>query len=420
MFATVGRALDAIPRLRQRVVSAPLRIVPPEFADDPTLDVAAHMRVVAVPSPGGDRELLDLCGRLAEQPLDRARPLWEFTRIEGLADGRAALLQKLHHTISDGVGALKLSLALVDFERHPESKPPDVETVEDAEPETHPLGIARNAVVEATQRGFDALCRTAATAGHVAVHPTEIPGRATDVARLAGSVHRQVLLTGSAKSDVMVQRSLRRDLHIYAANLAELRMAATRLGGSVNDAFVTAIVSALGRYHTRMGSAVEDLRLAMPISTRERGDQGNNRFVPARVTVPIQPAHDIAALFTEVHERLAATKEETVLPAAEGLAGFVTPLPTSMLVAFTRSQTRTIDFAASNLRGSPVPLYLAGARIIASYPFGPRTACALNVTMLSYCDDVHMGLNIDPAAITEVDAFLADVDDAFRSVCAFA
>jgi hypothetical protein len=91
-----------------------------------------------------------------------------------------------------------------------------------------------------------------------------------------------------------------------------------------------------------------------------------------------------------------------------------------MLVAFTRSQTRTIDFAASNLRGSPVPLYLAGARIIASYPFGPRTACALNVTMLSYCDDVHMGLNIDPAAITEVDAFLGDVDDAFRSVCAFA
>ena len=414
--ATAERALEAIPRLGQRVVSAPLRIMPPEFADDPTLDVEAHMRIVAVPSPGGERELLDLCGQLAEQPLDRARPLWEFTLIEGLEDGRAALLQKLHHTISDGVGALKLSLALVDFERHPDFKPPDVVVSLEPEPTTHPLGVARDAVVEATQRGLGAIKRTAATAGHVVAHPSEVPGRAGDVARLAGSLHRQVLVTDRARSDIMADRSLRRDLHVYQANLSDLRVAAARLGGSLNDVFVTAVASALGRYHDRMGSSVEDLRLAMPISTRERGDAANNRFVPARVLIPIQPADDVAALFTEVHGRLEDTKRETVLPAAEGLAGFVTPLPTSVLVAFTRSQTRTIDFAASNLRGSPVPLYLAGARIIASYPFGPRTACAINVTMLSYCDEVHMGLNIDPAAITDVDEFMRDFDDAFKAL----
>ena len=73
-----------------------------------------------------------------------------------------------------------------------------------------------------------------------------------------------------------------------------------------------------------------------------------------------------------------------------------------MLVAATHSQTRTIDFATSNLRGSPVPLYLAGARIVANYPVGPRTGCALNVTVLSYCDELHMGLNIDPAAVTDI------------------
>src|SRR5258708_5019723 len=120
--ATTQRALDAIPRLHQRVVSAPLRIAPPEFADDPTLDLDAHERVLAVPSPGDDRALLDLCGTLAEQPLDRARPLWEFTLIDGLTDGRVALLQKVHHTVTDGVGGLKLSVAMVDFERDPEPK----------------------------------------------------------------------------------------------------------------------------------------------------------------------------------------------------------------------------------------------------------------------------------------------------------
>ena len=86
----------------------------------------------------------------------------------------------------------------------------------------------------------------------------------------------------------------------------------------------------------------------------------------------------------------------------------------------TRSQTRTIDFAASNLRGSPVPLYLAGTRILGSYPMGPRTGCALTVTMLSYCDEVHIGLNIDPAAISDVAAFMRDVRDAFDELAAHA
>src|SRR2546423_5363350 len=117
--ATMEGALAAIPRLRQRVIGAPLRLVPPEFADDPTLDVETHVRVVGVPPPADERAFFDLCGSLAEQPLDRARPLWEFTLIDGLPDGRAALLQKVHHVITDGVGGLKLSLALVDFERDP-------------------------------------------------------------------------------------------------------------------------------------------------------------------------------------------------------------------------------------------------------------------------------------------------------------
>src|SRR5436305_8364563 len=87
--ASLGRALATIPRLRQRVIGAPLRLVPPEFADDPTLDLDAHIRVVAVPPPGDERAFLDMCGAIAQRPLDRARPLWEFTVIDGLPDGRA-------------------------------------------------------------------------------------------------------------------------------------------------------------------------------------------------------------------------------------------------------------------------------------------------------------------------------------------
>ncbi len=416
---TMQRALDAIPRLRQRVVGAPLRIVPPEFTDDPTLDLDAHARVVAVPSPGDERALLDLCGALAEQPLDRARPLWEFTLIEGLTGGRAALLQKVHHTITDGVGGLKLSVSMIDFERDPESKPPD-DAPPASEPLSTPLSVARDAVVDAAQRSLGAVRRTIEGAGRAVAHPSEVPERASDAARLLASIQRQALVTDAARSDVMSARSLRRHFEIHEMPFEPLRRAATKLGGSFNDVFVTGLAGALGRYHERAGSLVDELRLAMPISTRTRGDTSTNSFVPARVLVPIQPAHDLQTLFGDVHERLESAKRETAVGAAEGLAGLVSGLPTSLLVAMARTQTRTIDFGASNLRGSPVPLFLAGSHILGSYPMGPRTGCALTVTMMTYCDDVQVGLNIDPAAIVDVAAFMRDVRDAYDELGGFA
>ena len=90
----------------------------------------------------------------------------------------------------------------------------------------------------------------------------------------------------------MDERSLRRHFEVYGVPFEPLHAAATKLGGSINDVFVTGIASALGRYHERAGSVVDELRLAMPISTRQRGDRSTNSFVPARVLVPIQPAHD--------------------------------------------------------------------------------------------------------------------------------
>jgi diacylglycerol O-acyltransferase len=420
--ATMDRALAAIPRLRQRVIGAPLRLVPPEFADDPNLDVETHIRVVGVPPPADERAFLDLCGSLSEQSLDRARPLWEFTIIDGMADGRAALLQKVHHAITDGVGGLRLSLAMVDFERDPDpvDAPDDAEPPDAARHDT-PLDVTRQAISDAAVRQIGALRSAIGTAGHALAHPLELPSRAGDAARFVGSLQRQTLVSDPARSDVLTDRSLRRRFEVHKLVLSDMRAAARSLGGSVNDAFVTGLASALGRYHQRFGSDVDELRVAMPVSTRQRGDdETTNAFAPVRLLVPIQPADDVAALFKEMHDRLQAAKGERAVTAAAGLAGLVSGLPTSLLVSFTRSQTRTIDFAASNLRGSPVPLYLAGSRILANYPFGPRTGSPLNVTTLSYCDELHLGCNIDPAAVVDPEAFLGDLRDAYAELVRYA
>jgi WS/DGAT/MGAT family acyltransferase len=427
MQHTVARAVAAIPRLGQRVVSAPLRIMPPEFADDPMLDLSAHVRRVALPgqlrnpssASASDRALLELCGALAERPFDRARPLWEFTLIEGLPGGRAALLQKMHHTITDGVGGLRLSLAFVDFQ--PEA-PPDAPTAElphvdpDAPRERNtPLRSTRDAMVDATTRNVEMARRVVGNTTRALTHPMELPGRAADTARLVRSLQRQLLNTDPARSDVMQGRSLSRHFETYTVQLSAMSATARKLGGSINDVYVAALAGALGRYHERLGSSVGELRLAMPISTRGRGDDAANRFVPARLVVPIKPTADPLALFDLVRERLSAARGETAISAAEGLAMFLTGLPTSFLVAMTRAQIRTTDFAATNLRGSPLPLFIAGAPVLANYPFGPRAGTALNATVLSYCDDLNLGLNIDLAAVTDVDTFMADISDSFEA-----
>ncbi|MGH8986930.1 MAG: wax ester/triacylglycerol synthase domain-containing protein, partial [Acidimicrobiia bacterium] len=154
--AKIDAALDEIPRLRQRVVSPPLRLAPPEWRDDPTLDLEYHLRKVAVPSPGGMRELLDLAAAFSATPLDRSRPLWEFTLVEGLEGDRTALFQKIHHAVTDGVGGLRLSLSLVDFEAGPTR--PDVASSDeraDATPRTTPAGVLADALRYSARRQIE-------------------------------------------------------------------------------------------------------------------------------------------------------------------------------------------------------------------------------------------------------------------------
>src|SRR5256885_7665774 len=131
--AGLERAIEAFPPLRQRVARPPLGLAPPQWADDPDFDLGYHLRSLSLPPPGGQRQLLDLAAQLAAMPLDRARPLWELTVVEGLAGGRAAGLPRRHHALADGVGGMKLLRSLL--ERTP---PPDDERARPAAPAAPP------------------------------------------------------------------------------------------------------------------------------------------------------------------------------------------------------------------------------------------------------------------------------------------
>ena len=181
--------------------------------------------------------------------------------------------------------------------------------------------------------------------------------------------------------------------------------------------FVTAVARALAAFHREFGERPESLRMAMPVSTRTRGDFAANRFAPSRVVVPIA-IEAVDEHLVEMHRTLQGIRQEPALEAADLLAALTAGVPTSVLVSLFRAQTGTIDFATSNLRGSPAELYLGGARIEASYPMGPRAGVPLNVTVMSYCGELNLGIHSDPAALVDPELFLDELRHAFSDLAA--
>ena len=402
-------AAAAVPRLRQRVVPALGRLAPPEWRTDPDFDLEYHVRWMAVPAPGSVRQLLDLAATIANQPFDRTRPLWEFVVVEGLEGGRAAMVQKLHHSITDGEGGIRMSEQFVDLTR--DATEPMTAAV--------PAGPAADAgLVDTTldtlthnlRRGAGIARRAAGSAAELVTHPDRVATLGGDVVDLGRSALRQVAVVDHARSPLWTERSLRRHIEVLRVPFAPAKAAARAMGGSLNDLFVTAAAGAAGAVHRAAGQPVDELRISMPVSTRDDASAGGNAFTPTRVLVPAG-IEDPVARFAAVHDRLQATKGERAIGAAAALAGVANLLPTSVLVRLARQQVETVDFAVSNVRGAPVPLYIAGAQMEANHPVGPTGGTAWNLTLMSYAGHLDMGLNVDRAAVEDPGELRAAIED---------
>ena len=413
---TMDRAVKLVPRLRQRAVPALGRLAPPEWQDDPNFDLGYHIRHIALPAPADERTLFDLAATLASAPLDRTRPLWDFTIIDGLDGGRAALFQKLHHTITDGEGGVRMSAEFIDFSRDGQARPEVVEVDDDDEPEpANLLNTVVQTVTHNVRRQLGVARRAVKNAADLARHPDKLPGVGSEVVGAAQSLIRQAAVTDHARSPLWTERSLRRRFEVLRIPLDDTKRAAKVLGGSVNDLFVAGAAAAAGAYHRAKGAEVEELRISMPVSTRTDRSMGGNAFTPARLTVPVAGKGAIDQ-FEAIRDRLTATKHERALEFADALAGVINVLPTSMLVRLARQQVETVDFATSNVRGAPFDLFIAGAKILANYPMGPTGGTAFNVTVLSSGGSLDIGVNIDSAAVDDPELLRRCLEDAYAEL----
>ena len=407
-------AAAELPRLRQRVVEAFGRLMPPVWEDDADFDVARHVREVALEGADTAR-LFDLACAFVHEPFDTARPLWEFLIVTGLADGRSALVQKMHHTITDGEGGIRMSAQFLDAAPDlPAVQPVRLPSGEPGRPAPMWM-LAQNAVDATWQRTRDLTARTAGNAVDTLRHPTHLLDLPGDLAETTRSALRQVLITDRAHSPLWRERTLERRLEVFEVDFAEAYAAAKRLGGSLNDLFVTAAAEGAARYHAAFDLEVAELRMAMPVSTRTDRSAGGNHFVPTRVLVPTGPMAP-AERFREVRERLAVTRHEKVIGSVDLLASFATLVPPVVLARLARQQTDTIDFTTSNVRAAPFPLYLAGARIVATYPLGPLGGTAWNATMMSYDGSLDVGVHIDTGAVHTPDRLRDALVEGFASL----
>jgi WS/DGAT/MGAT family acyltransferase len=417
----VARAVAATPALSHRVAPSGFDLRTPRWELDPSFDLDMHVRRIGAPWPGTRQQVLRLAAVMAQDPMDRGRPLWQFTIVEGLEDGQAALLAKMHHVLSDGVGAVRISAAFLDVA--PDGDDEDQEAVEDA-PATTPVESGLGAVLSSVGDRAGSVLATnldvaqrAATGVFGALRaPIQVPRRAFETVTMARSLAGQLAVTDPARSPLWTgHHSLAHQFEVVSVDLGAVKLAGKSLGGTVNDVFVTAVAGAAGAYHRARGVEVGELRMSMPISTRHDHDAGGNAWAPTRVLVPAGET-DAVARFSEVRNRLEAIKRGPSLGLAAGLASFLRAVPAPLVLRLARQQVGTVDFACSNVRGAPFDLWIAGARVLTNYAMGPTAGTAFNATMLSYRDQLDVGINADRAAIDDAAELAGHISDAFAEL----
>jgi diacylglycerol O-acyltransferase len=402
VIAIHDRASRLFLRLRQRVVEPAVPVPAPKWVVDPDFDLSYHLRRVRTPAPGTTRQLLDLAETAMMTPLDPTRPLWETTLVEDLEGGRAALIQKANHAVTDGMGGVKLMSLLYQTERDTPLEPmPAVPVGADVTPgELARGGIARlpTEVVRYARSGVPSLVRS----GWRALRSPR--DRVDGTRAFLQSAGRVVGPPPAEPSPLLARRGSARRFEVVEVPLAALRGAAKAVGASVNDAYLAAVGGALRHYHDALGLPVDALPAAIPISLRADDDPiGGNRWAGARLAIPTEPA-DASERMLAVREVMLSVRAEPAIDALSAVAPVMSRSPVALL-SMLSSTAQGIDLQASNIPGPPDALFLAGAEIEAQYPFGPLPGPAMMITMLSYRGSCGIGITYDPASVTDANQF---------------
>ena len=371
----LAERVRAVPRLRQRLVRVPAGCGRPVWVDDPGFDAARHVQFLPCPDPNDEQALLDVAAVMIIEPLPRSRPLWAAALVPGVRGGRVGLVLVLHHVLADGIGGLAVLGRLVDGAERPGPA--------GAFPQPRPA--RRRLAAAAFRSRLRGLARF--RAGW-----RELPRSLA----AGGGVHAPRAMACSILQSV----GPRRRFAVARAELAGLRTAAHRHGGTVNEVLLTAVAGALHTLLARRGERIGAFRIAVMVAGRRvaSADTLGNQVAPLLVGVPGAGAAD------ERLTRIVGTvRAERASPAGRPPAAVPQPLLRVLAAAglyrLYMNHQRRLHTLVSNVHGPDRPLTLAGAPIAAVIPVSVAEAGNLTVTFvaLSYAGTLTVTIIADPA-----------------------
>lgn len=415
--ALVAARVGMIPALRHRVVEVPFGLYVPMWIEDPDFDVSYHVRRAALPEPGGPAELAEFVADVAGRPIDRSKPLWESYVVEGLEHGYCAFVAKLHHSLIDGVSGVEILASLFDIAPDAPLVPDGAETDWEADRIPNDLEMLGRAVAS--------MVRT--------------PGRMYRAARgLTRSITRAVNRSGDAALRVTLpltaprltlNRSIssQRAVGLSTVPLAEVKAVKNGLGLTVNDVVLAVVAGAMRRYlQERDELPDKSLVAAIPTSVRTTEDTAYGNKVSSMFTELPVAVDDPVERVTIVAEAMSGAKSVHEIVGATTLQEWAELAAPAMFSRAIRTYTRlrlaerfrpVINVIVSNVPGPPFPLYLAGAQLKALYPLGPIfDDCALNITVISYVDEVEFGFIGCGALVHDIDRLAAAVPEALQEL----
>lgn len=372
---------ERIPRLRQRVRTAPLGLGAPRWVDDPRFDVVRHVHAHHLRRPHDGRQLTALAAELLATRLDPRRPLWELHVVTGLPGGRFAVLPKLHHALADGAGAVMLGLALLD-------------------------GVGPELVEQPAEPdgGLGAALRSLG----------DLPAHARQSVDIAGAVLRTARPVRS--SPLLARPSTDHRLATLRLDLCDIKRVRARHGGTTNDVLLAVLAGALRDWLLARGDRVDGtpVRALIPVNRRGRGRGGQgagNQLsgylcdLPIGEPDPVRRLHAVRAIM-DANKEAGPQRGPGALPVLADLMPaavhrFATPV-------VGQCAPLLCDTVVTSVPLPGIPLLLDGAELRSVYPIVPLApGHALGVAFSSYRGTVHVGLHANGAAVPDV-ALLAD------------
>ncbi len=415
--------LHLVPRYRQKLAVPPLDSGRPLWVDDNNFNLEYHVRNSALPQPGSEAQLLEMAARLASQPLDRTKPLWEFWLVEGIEPAagseteRFALISKTHHALVDASPGVDLAAALFDFA--PDQPPPLTDGLVPwrPRPEPSPLDLILAGARGVVETAADLAVRGAAAAST----PQRTVKTVRDAAQGLGELV-WAALNPAPETPLNVPIGPHRRFAVVRQDLADYKTVKNALGGTVNDVVLTVVSGALGRWLRSRGIRTDgvEMRALVPVSVRTSAEQNTlgNRLLVMRGPLPVY-IRDPATRLSVVSAAMDDLKESKQAVGAATLVAVNDRMPPTVLAQASRIQfsTRLFNLLVTNIPGPQLPLYMLGRKLDDMFPlaFLPENN-ALAVAIMSYNGRIEYGLLGDFDALPDIDLIADGIDQALREL----